>query len=597
MIPFEGPQVLGFLEYLRKRYPYLKKLSDISLQERRKMAEHFSEIHLNGEDRKRWDEVWEPFIKTCSQEFRFEFDGNSKKIVPERRDALERYRSIGCHALLFYTSEDKVLNSFIKEHWFSLNETLGSKIDLYDFCVHRGHTIGSFHRAYLERLEGIPGVNGGKFLEVGLPCLLLWSADTSVVITLDKYSNSEETLTKFFRELIKFIPNELGLLEFASDQLTALSQPEFFDDMESWPRLQPLEGRVFISYRRLDFAIADFFERKLNSLGITTFIDTQIPTGEMFRSRIFSQINKADMVLMLWTTGAENHPWVLREGMVANHLGKLFPVANVGNEVPSQLAGVNFRFINFNNLSVWNKELVRMLDDIWKKLGKPEICDTVFPGREIKLDRQSFERSLPAQILEPNYHEICDAVFSDREIKIDIQSFERSLAFQILEPNYPEICDAIFSDREIKIDRQSLKRSLEAQILEPNYPEIDDLHPEVQEMYSSLRRFMSIGMLKRNLRRVRRSLKRHPLDVSISIVEIAYTQRIEAYDTIIELPKEDIAYAKELYTKELYAKKLYAKELYAKELYAKELHAKKLYAKELIEYHGRGCPEWLTLYL
>ncbi len=394
MIPLDGAELLGFLHFLSLRLPHLAHLRDLSYEERWQYARQFSEhsFRIGTDNSSRWEELFRPFLEHCKQAHTTSFDGRKIVRTAAEQDVLERFKSTRCHGLLFYTSDHVILREYLRTHWHSLSQTLGNRLDLYDFLVHQDLDVGSFDRGILERLKGIPGLSVDAVQQHGLPCLFLWSEDTFVCIGLSAHAYSETRLSQFFNELAINVPTGEGLLEFGADQLEQLSRADAFQRNAIDNQLSPVACDVFISYRRKDLALAEMFRTRLRALGVSTYIDLLIPTGERFRSRISTEIRSSKVVLFLWTPEAGHHPWVVREGLLARDHGNLFPVIIQDATPPSLLSGINLSFMPSIENSPRNVQFVRVLDQIWKRCGQPKSEGQPFSPTEIATD---FESSIP----------------------------------------------------------------------------------------------------------------------------------------------------------------------------------------------------------
>jgi hypothetical protein len=391
MIPLEGAEILGFLHFVSTHRPGLTCLRDLSVDERHALAHQFSESTFKIRDnRRRWNELFTPFLQTCTQSFTTDFDGRSINRVETVRDALARFKSIQCHGLLFYRSDHAILQRFVRSHWHSVSQSLGDRMDLYDFLIHQDLDAGSFDGTVLERLRGIPGLSADEIHRHGLPCLFLWSQDTCIYVGLAAHAYCEERLSRFFDSLVLNIPTGEGLLEFAADQLEELSTADLLHTNEDTGLIEPIGRDVFISYRRRDLPIAELFVKKLQALGVSTYIDLLIPTGERFRSRIAAEIRAAKAVVFLWTLDANKHPWVLREGMLARDSGNLFPIRIAGAQPSKQLAGINFASIESMTASPRNIQFVSALDAVWKICGQPRVTGQPFSAEDVADDFKVF---------------------------------------------------------------------------------------------------------------------------------------------------------------------------------------------------------------
>lgn len=115
-------------------------------------------------------------------------------------DLLERYRSVPNHALFLYTSEDRMVSQYIRDHWSALD---GMSADACDIHVSLTQLQGR-DDAYsqLDDLRSIIGL--GAVSPKDLPALHIWSQDASVRVPLSPYRTHDDlrdALRRAFGEL------------------------------------------------------------------------------------------------------------------------------------------------------------------------------------------------------------------------------------------------------------------------------------------------------------------------------------------------------------------------------------------------------------
>lgn len=121
---------------------------------------------------------------------------------PESRnfDLLERYRSVPNHAMFLYTSEDALIERYIREHWSALDGLSGEVCDIH---VSLMQLLGE-EDAYsqIEEVKSIPGLN--TLDPSDLPALHIWSNSASLRIRLRSFPTEEG-----LRDVLRLIFSEL----------------------------------------------------------------------------------------------------------------------------------------------------------------------------------------------------------------------------------------------------------------------------------------------------------------------------------------------------------------------------------------------------
>jgi hypothetical protein len=85
-------------------------------------------------------------------------------------------------------------------------------------------------------------------------------------------------------------------------------------------------AEVFISYGRKDADLVAPIKARLDELGVDTWIDRDIPTGERYRQVIRSKLKDAKAVIVCWSPEAVESNWVDFEAQVALEVGTYVPV-------------------------------------------------------------------------------------------------------------------------------------------------------------------------------------------------------------------------------------------------------------------------------
>jgi hypothetical protein len=87
-----------------------------------------------------------------------------------------------------------------------------------------------------------------------------------------------------------------------------------------------MKKRVFISYARRDWDLAEGLAENLSRLGHDVWIDAEIQPNEPFRNAIGRELHSADAVIVIWTRQSVDSPWVRWEAKRAITAGKLVQV-------------------------------------------------------------------------------------------------------------------------------------------------------------------------------------------------------------------------------------------------------------------------------
>lgn len=341
MGPISTPSILAFLHYLTVHHSNIEFVSSLP---RQGLEELLSEFEASrGNDYSNTRGLWRLFLsdpisgglplrkKTVFSILRFRLESKFKSIAT---DPLERYRRIPNKAIFFYTSEDYGLIEYLERHWDAIHETCGDILDIYDYSIRVSSSrYQSFAKEYIRSLQNIPGLSIGRIMDAGLPCLFIWSQDSSVAVPLADAVSDQAALRDRIRQLIKFLSHSGALTEWQIDEIETIE----FDDsiIKGHPQssLKPVPCDVFISYTRSERDLVESFSALLTNRGIDPWFDRDIPCGERFRSRIKVQMEYAAASLICLTERAKKSPWVLAEALYAAKLGTAFPIL-IGDDKP-----------------------------------------------------------------------------------------------------------------------------------------------------------------------------------------------------------------------------------------------------------------------
>jgi hypothetical protein len=124
-------------------------------------------------------------------------------------DLLERYRSVPNHAMFLYTSEDTLLDSYIRNHWAALDGLSGEICDIHVSLIQL--LGGADAYSQFDEIKSIPGLETMDAKD--LPSIHIWSQDASLRVLLAPFQD-EESLKKVFRLIFSELrSNKLPLSE------------------------------------------------------------------------------------------------------------------------------------------------------------------------------------------------------------------------------------------------------------------------------------------------------------------------------------------------------------------------------------------------
>lgn len=118
--------------------------------------------------------------------------------------------------------------------------------------------------------------------------------------------------------------------------------------MTSADMVEAREPRVFLSYARVDRAVAARLADALSAQGIDLWWDAAIETGARFSADIERELAAADAVVVLWSAASVQSTWVLDEAAAGRDRGRLVPVLLDGTLPP-----LGFRQFHATDLAGW----------------------------------------------------------------------------------------------------------------------------------------------------------------------------------------------------------------------------------------------------
>jgi len=112
-------------------------------------------------------------------------------------DALARYISVPNRMLIFYSSEDEAVHSYILRHWAALDRMSGEICDIYPSLMQ----IEGNEDAYstIAELSNIPGASDISIRE--LPVILIWSDHAYAKIPIQCFSTDQIAVRTLFRHV------------------------------------------------------------------------------------------------------------------------------------------------------------------------------------------------------------------------------------------------------------------------------------------------------------------------------------------------------------------------------------------------------------
>lgn len=127
--------------------------------------------------------------------------------------------------------------------------------------------------------------------------------------------------------------------------------------------------RVFISYAREDQAVVRALAEGLQRAGLDVWWDTNLGAGEAFRGSIEEQLQRSDVILVVWSKRAKLSRWVLDEAEMGVQRGTLLPL-----RIDAAAPPLGFGGFNTLNFGAWggdfnSQEWRSLLNEINKIAG------------------------------------------------------------------------------------------------------------------------------------------------------------------------------------------------------------------------------------
>lgn len=379
MRPVSEPSIAAFLHYLSECRPDLPNIEGIAPEERASLVQQFESARGGAYDERRWRDFLKDPISNAPRSWLSRLLGDHSSRQRGSYDPLSRYKIVPNKAIFFFTSEDLALRDYIKEHWNALHEATGDFLDIYDYVIDYRRGYQSFTREFVAQLKPIPGANLDAILDVGLPSALLWSDEASVLLPLADVGDDPKRIRRRLRAILELVPRDGPLTQWQVDELESLSVEAA--DFDAGPNLvaaaEPCD--VFLSYRRRDVDVLRNVRRVIESVGLKTWFDAQIPCGDRFRSRIRKQIEAATSTVVCRTPSAVKSPWVQYEAKLAMQLGTAMPLGFNLNTVPLTLSSLNVVMFGSNDFRVENPRARTILD---------QMCERARTNESIRQDLQ-----------------------------------------------------------------------------------------------------------------------------------------------------------------------------------------------------------------
>lgn len=346
----DGPHVVSFLEFARRRHPHASGFFNLSDGEKRDLLLRFEAIlprqllqnnrHLHFLVRqgfRRFMEDGYGAVDTRRHLFR----------TPAReQDALAIYKAAPLKGLLLYTSQDQEFIRYVRDYWQALDLEAGSNFHFFDYGMPEYFVIDgtdptkaySYSEEYVRSLYPIPGAELDSLRVSSLPGCLVW----------DDYGR-----TKFFsfareqhnpalmRERFRFI--------FSLDSKLDLHLPSV-QQIEMTTQGAGEAQDLFVSYQHDDTNWVREMVKVLERRGYSTWFDRKLNIGEQFDLRIQEMIEKAKAVIVVWSNTAIHSKWVNAEAGFAYDRDAIVPVFK---DFPLELR-VPFNSVLTQNLSTWD---------------------------------------------------------------------------------------------------------------------------------------------------------------------------------------------------------------------------------------------------
>src|SRR5689334_13842364 len=119
--------------------------------------------------------------------------------------------------------------------------------------------------------------------------------------------------------------------------------------MQDQPRASDKAATLFLSYARADAAFANRLATTLEQAGFTIWWDALIEGGEAYSRSIAEALEKADVVIVLWSANSVESDWVRDEAAQGRERHRLVPLSIDGTRPP-----LGFRQYQVVDISRWH---------------------------------------------------------------------------------------------------------------------------------------------------------------------------------------------------------------------------------------------------
>jgi hypothetical protein len=97
---------------------------------------------------------------------------------------------------------------------------------------------------------------------------------------------------------------------------------------------------IFVSYGRDDKQVAENFAARVETLGLSVFIDRHIESGSNWEQRLQGELDAARLIVVLWSPRSIGRDFVLREARSGKESGRLAPVLIEDCDIPAEFSAV-----------------------------------------------------------------------------------------------------------------------------------------------------------------------------------------------------------------------------------------------------------------
>jgi len=465
MQPVSEPEIIAFLHHVAVHHPELRGLAGLPPEYVAELVVEFSKSAGRSIDLRKWNffisaPEWGGSRNSSMGQWWPNIFGARKARRHELHDPLARYLAVPTKALFFYTSEDTEISNYLERYWNDLHEQTGNFLDIYDFAIHYTRQYQTFAKRYIEALFPIPGATISNIMDVGLPCVLLWSMNAWVVLPLADVAGNLTALRGRLRDIFAITRGPEPLSEWHVSDLVnleigygiAVNTPSASNDL-------PDPCDVFISYKRSDSNLMERVRSLLATHGIVCWVDQLLSCGERFRQRIRAQIEAAAATITLFTTASVRSPWVLAESRYAMAMDKLLPLSFDQAVIPQPFNDLNVLQLVSNLVSPDDPSVLELVRNVRSRMKPRERLE---PVRAVALTDPGITRPHlpPGQLLEPVIAESAEKLaqpLAHGEIARQIRRLKhfRLLAREELRPTIDTLI-GMFHERNLLIPKTDI---------------------------------------------------------------------------------------------------------------------------------------------